>query len=216
MKFQSFRTVSRVKRLTFIGAAVVGAMALAAPVQAQTSGPSRALNVYGGAAYGLQIRTGCDGAAVCESGGDTFKMFGGYRMTPNLATELTYYYLGKQRRTWGPGSKPGYITPSGITTVDARDDKVHAFGVGVNLETEVFSWMTNHLRVGLAMSRTSSTLELSNGAEKESSKNRYFPYAGVGASALITQSVRLVSGIDVLLNPDRTYYLVTAGIAGEF
>lgn len=190
--------------------------------QAQSSKPSRAVNIYGGVAYGLQIQSGCDGATNCEAGKDAFKLFGGYRMTPNLATEVSYFYLGKQDRSWAPGnsSMPTYSTVVGTQEVTRgirnQVDKTQAFGVGVNLETELFSFMTNHLRAGLAVSHTKSDLLLDNGTRASDTKDRIFPYAGVGASAAVSPYIRLVTAIDVLLNPDRTYYVVTAGVAGEF
>lgn len=180
------------------------------------------MNIYGGISYGLQLRTGCDGANTCEAGRDAAKLFGGYRMTPNLATEVSYFYLGKQDRAWvaGNSSAPTYTTVVGTSQVTRgirnQQDRTQALGVGVNLETELFSWMTNHLRVGLAYSQTKTDLVLDNGVRVDRTKDRYFPYAGVGASALISPYVRLVSGVDVLLNPDRTHYVVTAGISGEF
>lgn len=222
MKSQtSSRILSRATRVACVALAAMGSAMVTTHANAQSSGPSRAVNVYGGIAYGLQIRSGCDGATTCESGRDALKLFGGYRMTPNLATEVSYYYLGKQDRTWAnSGSQPTYSKVVGNTQVTRgirqQEDKTHVLGLGVNLETELFSFMTNHLRAGLAYSHTKSDMVLNDGTEVGSSKDRFFPYAGVGASALVSPYIRLVTAIDVLLNPDRTYYVVTAGISGEF
>ena len=222
MKYQTSSILSRATRVACVALATEGAAMVATQAHAQSSGPSRAVNVYGGIAYGLQVRSGCDGATNCEAGRDAVKLFGGYRMTPNLATEISYFYLGKQDRTWAPGnpSTPTYRTVVSSAEVTRgirnQEDKTYALGLGVNLETELFSFMTNHLRVGLAYSRTKSDILLDNGSRVDTTKDRIFPYAGVGASALVSPYIRLVTAVDVLLNPDRTHYVITAGISGEF
>src|SRR6218665_3423131 len=222
MKFQTSPSASRVKRLACAVAVIAGTAGFAVQANAQSMSASRAVNVYGGLSHGVQVQTGCDGATHCESARDAVKLFGGYRMTPSLATEVSYYYLGKRDRLWAPGNTPAptytYVSNNSQFTrsIRSQEDKTQILGLGVNMETELFSWMTNHLRVGLAVSHVESKIVLDNGSKQDDSKDRIFPYAGVGASAALSPYFRLVSGVDVLLNPDRTYYVITAGVSGEF
>lgn len=198
---------------------------LAGSAMAQSSSTARIetpLNVYVGVQYGIQVKTGCDKANICEPARDAVKLFGGYRATPSLATEVSYYYLGKQERTWVPGnsSAPTHSTVQGTTEVVRRveneEAKTSVLGLGVNYETEIFGVATNHLRAGLAYSRTKKEMDLAGGGTAKSTQERVFPYVGVGLSMLVSPRIRLYSGADVLINPDRTYYVFTVGAGGDF
>lgn len=211
--------------------------------QAQASGmdPSSdpaQVNAYVGISYGFQVRTGCDGADICEAGRDAVKVFGGYRFTPSLATEISYYYLGHQDRTWATGnsSRPSgtYInsdnTQVSLGTVGYEKAVTQALGIGVALESEMFADRFNgrfiqHLRAGLAVTRTSyeQSWDLTSDAEEagqptktKKTKNRVVPYLGAGLSYALTPRWKVFTSADTLIGPDRNYYVLTVGGGGEF
>lgn len=231
----------------FVGQAirsVVAAIALCGAIgQAQATAydpPSDPafVNAYVGVSYGFQARGDCQGADVCERGGDAVKIFGGYRFTPSLATEVSYYYLGKAKRTWAPGNsgRPSDTFVNSLNTqvsrgtVNYQSDDVQAIGVGVALESEMFPNAFNgrfvqHLRAGLALAhvKKEQTWDLSADAttagldaQTTTYKNTVFPYAGAGLSYGITPRIRVFTSADVLIIPDRLSYVVTVGAGGEF
>lgn len=195
------------------------------------------VNGYVGIGYGFQVRSNCEGADVCEQGKDGLKIFGGYRFTPSLATEISYYYLGESDRSWG-STNPRRPTESFINNnnqqsvvgISNQKDTTHVFGVGVALESEMFPNVFNgrfaqHLRVGLAVSRVEKELSLDMTTEATAAgisskikrtKNRVFPYVGAGLSYGLTPKFRIFTSADALINPDHKHYVVTFGGGGEF
>lgn len=177
------------------------------------------VSVYAGIMYGFQVKTGCDGARVCSPARDAVKVFGGYRMTPSLATEVSYYYLGKDERTWD-GNGPRHSTVVGTSEVSRRVDNMRtetqALALGVSYESEIFTVATNHLRIGLGYSQTKQKMTLDDGQAVDKEKKRVFPYVGVGISMLVSPTIRLFTGADALFNPDRRHYVFTVGAGGDF
>jgi len=195
------------------------------------------VNAYMGIGFGPQVVTNCAGADVCESGSAALKIFGGYRFTPSLATEISYYYLGESDRSWGTGnaSRPSvsYISSSNqqrYAAISNEQSTTHVFAMGVALEAEMFpnafnGRLTNHLRVGLAVSRVEQELSIESNSDTTSAgltptvkrtKNRVFPYVGAGLSYGLTPRIRLYTSADALINPDRKHYVFSVGGGGEF
>lgn len=196
------------------------------------------VNAYMGVGYGFQIRSGCDGADICEAGRDAVKIFGGYRFTPSLATEVSYYYLGHMDRTWAPGnsSRPSttFINSSNSQvlagTVSFEKSTTSALGLGVALESEMFPNVFNgrfvqHLRVGLAVTRETkeqswdlvpAAITAGVPAKTKKTKNRVVPYVGAGLSFGLSPRWRVFTSADTMIGPDRNYYVVTFGGGGEF
>lgn len=222
MKSLTTRSAHSVQRLACVAAALVGMAVSSSAVAADDVMQKPPVNAYAGVTYGFQVRTGCDQADTCSYARDALKLFGGYRFTPSLAAEVSYYYLGKQDRTWATGNAgaPTFTYVQGTQQVTRRikwdETETQAIGLGVNYESEIFQVMTNHLRVGLAVSEAKAEMELDNGQRVKRTKNRVFPYFGVGLSGLLNPSFRIVSGVEVLLNPDKTTYVMTVGATGEF
>lgn len=214
MNIQTRRLISRATKPAAV--AIFGAMVLssAAPAWAQRANDS----LYLGMTYGLNVTTSCDGAVKCDRNGAAAKIYGGYRIEPSLAVEVTYYYMGEQQKQWTQG-RPYFDDKTKTNySVSGEDTKFQALGIGVNYETEVFDIFINHLRAGLAVAHTEKTITLDDGTELSGKRrrDRIFPYVGVGLSFPFTPSLRLASGIDLLINQDRTSYFVTFGVSGDF
>lgn len=189
------------------------------------------VNGYVGIGFGPQVKTGCSGADTCESGGTAWKIFGGYRFTPSLATEISYYYLGAQERSWANtnSNRPSYSFVNGSNTlqndpVGKEKATTQALGIGLALESEMFpnifsGRFVQHLRVGLAASRVKKelTVEGKSGQYKaETQKNRVFPYVGAGLSYSLSPRMKVFTSADALINPDRKHFVLTFGGGGEF
>lgn len=217
--FQLFSSFRQVLRAALVGVSLCSAVVTS--VQAQNA-QAPALGAYVGAAYGLQFRSNCRGAEVCDRGRDAFKLFGGYRATPSLATELSYYYLGKQEATWSQGNSSAPTVSTVVSNQEVRTrvqyekSTTQVLGLGVALETEMFDILTQHLRVGLAVSQEKKSLELVTGRKVEEKQLRVFPYAGAGLSYQAAPYLRFFSNAEVLFNPDKAIVVLTVGAGGEF
>lgn len=189
------------------------------------------VNGYVGIGFGPQVKTGCDSADTCESGGTAWKIFGGYRFTPSLATEISYYYLGDQTRTWS-STNPGrpsesYIDATNTQQLDPVEKEkftTQALGIGLALESEMFpnvfsGRFVQHLRVGLAASRVKKELTVAGASGDYKvfrTKNRVFPYVGAGLSYSLSPRMKVFTSADALINPDRKHFVLTFGGGGEF
>jgi OmpA-like transmembrane domain len=197
----------------------------------------RFINTYVGVGYGFKANGGCKGADVCERGGDILKIFGGYRFTPSLATEISYYYLGKTDSTWGSTNASRPLVPfvnSGnqIQSVGVSNIKetTHMLAFGVALESEMFpnvfhGRMVQHLRSGLGVVSVSkvtdvdsTTVSLASGLpdKQKTEKVSVAPYLGAGLSFGLTPRMRVFTSADVLAIPNRLTYSLTFGAGGEF
>lgn len=215
----TFFSSRQVLRAALVGVSLCSAALTS--VQAQNAIPP-AVDAYVGAAYGLQFRADCRGALTCDRSRDAFKLFGGYRATPSLATEVSYYYLGKQQLTWAAGAAgaPTIVTSVGTqqvrTRADFEENEMQVLGLGVALESDMFQVLTQHLRVGLAVSEEKKSYSLVGGGKAEETKLRVFPYVGAGLSYQSSPSLRFFSNAEVLINPDKAIVVLTAGVGGEF
>lgn len=190
-------------------------MATAPAVQAQGSQHPQ---FYGSLAYGIATATNCGSDTVsCDRSTMVTKLFGGYRLTPSLATEVSYWYFGSMDRAFAGRVEFDEKSRQNIN-IAADSTKYRAFGLGVNYEAELFDIFTNHLRIGLAYGRDERNITLAGNQPLQGSrdKDRYFPYAGVGLSYQFHPNFRLTSGIDLLLHNDRTFFTATVGATGEF
>lgn len=199
MSNQQALKLSSFKRLVLAAMAASGVMASSA-VQAERANES----LYLAASYGLHFHSRCDGAQSCNRGTDAMKFSAGYRVTPGWAYEINYFRLGEQERSWETG-------PKSFETL-----KTHALGLGFSLDTELFSFMTQHIRGGLAYVENENKREWRNGTLAKTTKDAVIPYVGVGMSMPVNPNFRIQTGVDVLINRDRTNYLLTVGGTADF
>ena len=216
----TFFSSRQVLRAVLVGVSLCSAALTSA--QAQNAIPP-AVDAYVGAAYGLQFRADCRGAEVCDRGRDAFKLFGGYRATPSLATEVSYYYLGKQRLTWAQNSPSAPVIKTVVNNLEIRsqaqyeESEMQVLGLGVALETDMFDIFTQHLRAGLGVSQEKKQLEPMSGVGKvDETQVRVFPYLGAGLSYQASRSLRFFSNAEVLIHPDKAFVVLTVGAGGEF
>lgn len=205
MKFQTSRITLSAKRVVYTATALAGLMA-AAGAQAQWLKPG---TVYGAAGVGIQ-NSGyeCDGAAVCEHPRVGGKLFGGYRFTPNLAAEVSYFYLGTFKATEGAGSFPaGALVDRKLRTT--------AVSLAIDWSNEVFQVMTTHVRFGFANVRTNGSITYGNNVTEQVNHYTTKPYLGLGLSYQLNPYVRFYSGYDVLRNRDEHFHVLSLGVGVE-
>lgn len=198
MKFQTSRIAFSAKRVAYAATALVGLMA-AAGAQAQWLKPG---TVYGAAGIGIQEGGyECEGSPVCERPRAGGKLFGGYRFTPNLAAEVSYFYLGNFKSEKGPGTYAG-------TDVLGRSLRNSAVSLAIDWSNEVFQVMTTHVRFGLAVARTNGSVTYANGTTDKVNEYATKPYLGLGLSYQFNPYLRFYSGYDILRNKDNNHFHV--------
>ena len=171
----------------------------AAGVQAQWLKPG---TVYGGVNLAvLESGYECDGAVICEHPRAGAKVFGGYRFTPNLAAEVTYFYLGAFKATEGNGT---------FAATDPVATKVRnsAVSVAIDWSNEIFQVMTTHVRFGLAVTRTNGSVTYGSGVTEKVNDYATKPYLGLGLSYQFNPYIRFYSGYDLLRNKDNNHFHV--------
>lgn len=198
MKFQTSRITLSAKRVVYTATALAGLMA-AAGAQAQWLKPG---TVYGAANLAvLESGYECNGAPICERPRAGGKIFGGYRFTPNLAAEVSYFYLGNFKAAEGTGT----FAPTDAVTTKVRNSAV---SVAIDWSNEVFQVMTTHVRFGLAIARTNGSVTYANGSKEQVNDYATKPYLGLGLSYQFNPYLRFYSGYDVLRNKDNNHFHV--------
>jgi OOP family OmpA-OmpF porin len=198
MKFQTSRIAFSAKRVAYAAAALAGLTA-AVGAQAQWLKPG---TVYG--AVGIGILEGgyeCEGSPVCERPRAGAKLFGGYRFTPNLAAEVSYFYLGTFKSEEGNGS----FAPTDAVNTKLRNSAV---SLAIDWSNEVFQVMTTHVRFGLAVARTNGSVAYANGTRERVNEYATKPYLGLGLSYQVNPYIRFYSGYDILRNKDNNHFHV--------
>lgn len=169
-------------------------------------------SVYGSASMSL-LEAGyeCQGSAVCEHTRMGGKLSGGYYFTPNLAAEISYYYLGSFRST-----KDG-VVPAGQPVETRLRNSGMSFGI--NWSNELFQVLTQHIRFGLAIVRTDGYIVQSTGTGPVIENVHEYttkPYLGLGLSYQMSQHVRFYQGYDILRNKRNEHiHVLSMGLGIE-
>lgn len=122
--------------------------------------------VYGVISAGTsRISLDCTGAAACDKTGNSFKLLGGYKFSPNLAAELGYFDFGKAKAS---------------DSVLAGSVKTTAFGGGVAFHQDLTPAWRFVGRLGIAQVKTKIDATLVGVGSASDSDNNVQPYFGVG------------------------------------
>lgn len=112
-------------------AAAAGLLAFAGLTHAQGY-----VGVSGGATH---LEADCTGTTSCDNNGTGFKLFGGYKFTPNLAGELVYLNFGKAKASANIGG-----------TLISAEIKTSAVGGGVAVMGDLAPNVPASARLGVA------------------------------------------------------------------
>jgi len=144
----------------------------AAIAMAATAG-AHAEGIYVGvAAGGTHASFDCDPGVSCDKSDTGFKLFGGYKLTENVAVEGHYADFGKFE-----ASVPGA----------SSDVKLSGFGVGVALLGDFATDWNGVVRAGVARNKVKFAGE---------SENKTKPYVGAGIGYKLTKEVSLTAAVD--------------------
>jgi len=188
-------------RLKMAALAALMSMAVMAPAQAADDSAFdldqyiRPGTLYAASAIGL-LNTGFDCKERYGSYGDCTrpvvggKVFGGYRMTPNLAVEVSFYYLG--------GSEVIKDGAASANTENYRRTTTRAQAIGFDWTNELFQVLNQHIRFGLARVATRNHTGYGSGQVVTQSDVVLAPYVGLGLSYQFNDYVRFYSGFDLL------------------
>jgi hypothetical protein len=168
--------------------------------------------VYGAATLGvLEAGYECKGTPICERTRIGGKLFGGYYFTPNLATEVNYYYLGSFRSVAGNNVAANQLAETRLRNSGAS--------IGLNWSNELFSVLTQHIRFGLAVVHTEGRIITGSGnSQRIEDVNEYItkPYIGLGLSYQMSPHVRFYQGYDLLTNKRNEHiHVLSMGLGIE-
>lgn len=169
-------------------------------------------SVYGVASLSvLEAGYECQGSAVCEKTRMGGKLSGGYYFTPNLAAEISYYYLGSFRST-----NDGVVPVGQPVETRLRNS---GMSFGINWSNELFQVLTQHIRFGLAIVRTDGYIVQSTGSGPVIENVHEYttkPYLGLGLSYQMSQHIRFYQGYDILRNKRNQHiHVLSMGLGIE-
>ncbi len=227
-------THSLASKAKHLGTTLVAATALMGATQAWADPEiqSAPLGVYVGGAAGFGVNSrDCEQfpntpGGYCERLAVSGKLFGGYRMTPGLAAEVNYFYFGGVNR--GAALQSNAYVAGDVDFAQVRDS-ARALTLGINWEIELFSVITNHVRLGVAwvhsdtrgvvntITTSSPTAKATASVNKDSSDFGIAPYVGVGLSLPLNDYLRFQTGYDLLLKKgSKTLQLFSVGASADF
>ena len=142
---------------------------------------AHAEGIYVGvAAGGTNLDLDCNGAPSCDKSDTGFKLFGGYKLTENVAVEAHYADYGKAKLSGG-----------GVSA----DVKLSGFGLGVAYLGDFAPDWNGVVRAGVA--RNKVKLDASSGVVSLSdSESKTKGYIGAGVGYKLTKEVALTAAID--------------------
>lgn len=171
------------------------------------------VGIYGGGSVGIAMNdVNCQSSAGCsvDKTATGWKLYGGYRVTPVIGAELTYFNFGKNKVT------------RAISTTSVDDDfDTKAVGIGASFHFDLAPKWSTDVHLGYARVKSSTTATISNvtGAA-DSHKNT--PYIGVDAGYLVQKGLRVRAGwdftsaIDPVSRGDFHENLFSVGASYEF
>lgn len=146
------------------------------------------VGIAGGAS---KVDVDCAGTTTCDTTSTGWKLFGGYKFTPNWAAEVGYFDFGKAKFA---GSN---VTTGNITA----EVKGTGFGAGVALSGEFAPSWTGVARLGVASVKAKVSGTVTGGtltpagsiSDSETSTNAYF---GLGVGYLIAKNMSIDGAMD--------------------
>jgi OmpA-OmpF porin, OOP family len=145
-----------------------------------TAFAQQASQAYVGAGIGQgHVNTDCSGVPECKNNDTGYKLYGGYKFTPNIAAEVTYFDFGKSKASGGGASAE--LRGTGL-------------GVGVAFLGDFAPQWSGVARLGVASNRMKLSTNPNVGLDgSESSTNAYF---GLGVGYEVTKGLKVTADLD--------------------
>jgi OOP family OmpA-OmpF porin len=153
-----------------------------AALAALASGSAFAQQAYVGGAVGQShVNLDCSGVPNCTTNDTGYKVFGGYKFTPNLAGELTYF-------DWGKASGS-----SGAARAEVRGT---GFGLGVAFMGDMAPQWSAVGRLGVATNKAKGEGTFNGAVVVSDSETKTTAYAGVGIGYAVTPQMTIDAALD--------------------
>jgi OOP family OmpA-OmpF porin len=159
--------------------------ALATVTAALLSGGAHAQAYVGGAVGQSHINLDCSGVPNCETTDTGFKFFGGFKFTPNIAGEVTYFDWGKAGGSASGSGGTAEATVSGT-----------GVGVGAAFFADFTPQWSGVARLGIASNKAKGEARLNGSMIASESESKTTAYAGLGVSYALSKQVKLDGAID--------------------
>ena len=158
---------------------------LSAFIAMAASAGAHAEGIYVGvAAGGTHFDVDCSGTSSCDKSDTGFKLFGGYKLTENVAVEAHYADYGKA----GFGGVVNGVNATG-------DAKLSGFGLGVALLGDFATDWNGVVRAGVARNKLKVDVSVP-GFSASDSENKTKAYVGAGVGYKLTKEVSRNAAID--------------------
>lgn len=142
--------------------------------------------LYGGATFGASyVDFDCSGIPNCKHEDTGFKLYGGFNITANIATELGYIGFGK-----GTAEVVG-----GGFVVKAKEEATAVVLNGA-FRFDMTPNFAGVVRLGIANVRAKASAS-SMGVRESWSETKIAPYMGLGLEYTVAQSLKAVAAIDL-------------------
>lgn len=149
------------------------AFAILALTASVVCGNVSAQTYVGGAVGSVKADIDCAGTLSCDNTSTGFKLIGGYKFTPNIAGELSYFDFGKAKASVN-------LPPLANLELTAK-----AFGLGVAFSGNFGDAFYGVARVGIASVKAEATVV---GVGSDSSTKTQ-PYFGLGLGYRLTKTL---------------------------
>lgn len=126
----------------------------------------------------------CGGAQDCQKNGVGYKMFGGYRINPEIALEGAYVNFGKAE---GVVPESGYLVGIEGRSKGLLLDGVYRLALGARIS------LVGRAGVAVLRNRIKGSIDSVSVAETKTSLR---PHIGIGAELALTQNVRFAAAAD--------------------
>ena len=127
----------------------------------------------------------CSDGVSCDKSNTGYKLYGGYKLTDNIAVETHYADFGKIR---------AHSANNGVTA--DGDIKLSGFGVGVAFLGDLTDTWTGVVRAGVARNKAKGDAFASNGARISESHSSTSGYIGGGIGYKLNKEVTLTAAVD--------------------
>jgi len=150
-----------------------------AALSALSANSAFAQTYVGGAIGQGHVNLDCAGLSNCDNSDTGYKIFGGYKFTPNVAGEVTYFNFGKAKAS--AGGVDATVKGTGV-------------GLGVAFLGDFAPQWSGVARLGVASNRVKvDTNPTSSVVGSESSTNAYL---GFGIGYEISKGLQLTGALD--------------------
>jgi OOP family OmpA-OmpF porin len=159
-------------------------LALALAAFTVATGSAFAQGYVGGAVGQSHFSADCSGTTSCKTNDTGYKVFGGYKFSPNLAGELTYFDYGKL--TAG--------VPFGTTTATVQV-RGTGIGLGVAFIGDFAPNWSGVGRLGVASNRAKVSV-VAGSLSGNDSERKTTAYAGVGIGYAFSKELKVEGALD--------------------